>query len=140
MSWIDFLEKNSEQKPNHIALIDQETRRRLNYRNLLLEINKWTEYLLSQNIKKGDRVAYLKTNSIEHLTLFFACVKIGAIFVPLNYRLSWEELDIILHIIGPSLPSLKGTTPLKKILIIKIFRISNSLRKIHPLNCIRLMI
>src|SRR5690606_4876204 len=47
-------------------------------------------------IQKGDRVAILAHDGVEHLDLFFACGKLGAIHVPLNWRLHWREtLDLI---------------------------------------------
>ena len=40
------------------------------------------------DIKPGDRFAYLGENSVEMLELFFACARVGAIFVPLNARMT----------------------------------------------------
>ncbi len=42
-------------------------------------------------IKPGDRVAYLGENSPELIEIFFACARIGAIFVPLNARMTIEQ-------------------------------------------------
>ncbi len=52
--------------------------------------------LLELGVKRGDRVALLSENSPWFLAVAFASVRIGAIFVPLNYRLSGGELyDIV---------------------------------------------
>lgn len=42
-------------------------------------------------VREGDRVAHLGVNAPELLELLFACARIGAIFVPLNWRLTIEE-------------------------------------------------
>ncbi|MFL7811799.1 MAG: long-chain fatty acid--CoA ligase, partial [Anaerolineae bacterium] len=43
-------------------------------------------------VEKGDRVAILARDGIEHLDLFHACSKLGAIHTALNWRLHWREL------------------------------------------------
>ncbi len=50
----------------------------------------------------GDRVAHLGYNSVEMLELLFACARIGAIMVPLNWRLAAPEHAWILNNCGPS--------------------------------------
>jgi fatty-acyl-CoA synthase len=47
-------------------------------------------------VEPGDRVAHLGTNSPELLDLVFACARLGAILVPLNWRLAPPEHDYIL--------------------------------------------
>lgn len=42
-------------------------------------------------VAEGDRVAHLGVNAPEMIELLFACARIGAIFVPLNWRLTVEE-------------------------------------------------
>ena len=44
------------------------------------------------DIGEGDRVAHLGVNAPETIELLFACARLGAIFVPLNNRLTVEEL------------------------------------------------
>ncbi len=46
-------------------------------------------------VGKGDRVAVLTMNSTDMMELHSACAKLGAIFVPLNWRLAAPELDYI---------------------------------------------
>lgn len=48
-------------------------------------------------VAAGDRVAFLAHNCAEFLTTLFACARIGAIFVPLNWRLTEPELLYILQ-------------------------------------------
>jgi O-succinylbenzoate-CoA ligase len=53
-------------------------------------------------VRKGDRVALLETNSTEFVETYFALAKIGAILVPLNWRLVANELKFILEDSGAS--------------------------------------
>ena len=48
-------------------------------------------------VQQGDRVAYLGQSSPELLQLLFACARLGAILVPLNARMTVEQLRIILE-------------------------------------------
>ncbi len=54
--------------------------------------------LASLGLNRGDRVAYLGYNHPEILVLLFACARLGAILVPLNFRLARaEHADILAH-------------------------------------------
>jgi acyl-CoA synthetase (AMP-forming)/AMP-acid ligase II len=59
--------------------------------------NQLANGLLALGIEKGQRVAILGENSLEHLQLFLAAGKIGAVSVSLNYRLAPAELAFILQ-------------------------------------------
>jgi fatty-acyl-CoA synthase len=59
--------------------------------------------LLSQGIQRGDRVAWLGLNHPLQIALLFACAGIGAIAMPLNYRLAVPELERILRDGRPAL-------------------------------------
>lgn len=48
-------------------------------------------------IVRGDRLAVLAKNRMEIIDIFFAAAKLGAIIVPLNFRLSVRELDKIIR-------------------------------------------
>jgi acyl-CoA synthetase (AMP-forming)/AMP-acid ligase II len=52
--------------------------------------------LVSDGIVPGERVALLMMNSVEFLESFFAIARIGAVVVPLNWRLVADELTFIL--------------------------------------------
>jgi fatty-acyl-CoA synthase len=48
-------------------------------------------------VEQGDRVAFLGLNSPRMIELLFACSRIGAMFVPLNWRLTESELSLIIR-------------------------------------------
>ena len=102
MAWIDFLENVSVENSEKLALIEQKSGRSLNYQQLWNEVNSWAAFLQNSGVNKGDRVAFLNTNCLEHLTIFLGCAKLGAIFVPLNFRLALHEIDEIVERIEPS--------------------------------------
>jgi fatty-acyl-CoA synthase len=54
-------------------------------------------------VRQGDRVAVLLLNSVELLEVLLACTHLGAIFVPLNFRLSQDEIAFILGDATPEL-------------------------------------
>lgn len=57
------------------------------------EVQRWVDVLgLDHGVGSGDRVAYLGTNHPSQLFVFFACARLGAALVPLNWRLTPAEL------------------------------------------------
>jgi O-succinylbenzoate-CoA ligase len=91
-----FLTKRAELSPNLEAVVDVATGRRFTYRELNARTNKVANALLAAGVKKGDRVALLLMNSPEFIETFLAVAKIGAVNVPLNWRLVPDELSFIL--------------------------------------------
>ena len=69
---------------------------RLSFEVLLRDSNAFAASLAGRGIGKGDRVAVLAMNDHRFFTVFGAVSAIGAIVVPLNWRLSDEELAFIL--------------------------------------------
>lgn len=99
----DWLTSRSLLTPNHSAVIDADTNESCNYKQLNERANRLAAYLQSNGISKGDRVALLSPNHISYFDLLFACGKIGAIFVPLNWRLSQAELGSLMQDCSPKL-------------------------------------
>jgi malonyl-CoA/methylmalonyl-CoA synthetase len=65
--------------------------------------NRVARYLERLNVKTGDRVCAYLPNSVEFLQLFLACLRLGAIFVPMNVLYRERELG---HILADAAPSL----------------------------------
>lgn len=101
---LDWLKRWNLYSPGKIAIKDGETGQELSYAKLYELANRGANYLRGQfGISKGDRVAVLATNELEYVTLFFALQRLGAIMVPVNFRLTQREVD---HIITDSAPKL----------------------------------
>ena len=71
------------------------------YRELLAETERYAAVLAAGGLKHGDRVAYLGLNHPSLLIALFASARLGAIFVPLNFRLTAAELAGILGDAAP---------------------------------------
>ena len=68
---------------------------RLSYRENLAFTNMLANALKECGVKRGDRVVLAMGNRVELITLCYACFKIGAIVVPLNYMLKGGEIKYI---------------------------------------------
>lgn len=101
---LDWLKRWKLYSPNNIAIKDGETGREFSYAKLFELANRGAHLLHTEfGICKGDRVAVLATNELEYVFLFFALQRLGAILVPVNFRLTQREVD---HIITDSSPKL----------------------------------
>ncbi len=101
---LDWLKKWNTYSPEKIAIKDGDTDREYNYRDFYKQSLQAAHYLKEKfQISQGDRVAVLSTNELEYLFLFFALQRLGAILVPINFRLTEREIT---HIIGDSAPKL----------------------------------
>jgi len=67
------------------------------------EANRLANLLISQGLQRGDRFAYLSKNSLEMSILYHAASKMGAVPVPLNYRLAPAEWAYIINDAGAKL-------------------------------------
>ena len=101
----DYLARRELYSPDKLAFIDagKSPEWRLTFREANRRANKLANWLKSQGIQKGDRVAILARDGYEHLDLFFACSKIGAIHTALNWRLHWQELLEIFQYTTPKI-------------------------------------
>ena len=70
--------------------------RRRSYRDLNARCNRVAHALKASGVRHGDRVALLLMNGAEFIESFFAVAKVGAVNVPLNWRLVADELEFIL--------------------------------------------
>ena len=94
--------KRASLTPTKLALINLETNEQWTYQQLASEIAKWCHFFEQQNLQAGDRVAVFARNHIHLFAILFACGLRGLIYVPLNWRLSTEELTDILEDATPS--------------------------------------
>jgi fatty-acyl-CoA synthase len=100
---IDWIEKRSQLTPNKTAIIDGDTKHHWSYKEINQRAHSLACYLSEEGVTKGDRVALISPNDISYFDFLFACMKLGAIFVPLNWRLSANEIQLIVEDSSPSL-------------------------------------
>jgi acyl-CoA synthetase (AMP-forming)/AMP-acid ligase II len=69
---------------------------RLTYAQFFERCDRWSAALQNLGVKPGDRVAYIAPNTHAQLESFYAVPQIGAVLVPINYRLSGDEIAYII--------------------------------------------
>ena len=89
-----MLLRNVHENPDKLAVVYGN--RRYTYRAFNERVNRLGNALLKEGVRKGDKVAYLLNNCSEFAEISFALSKIGALSVPLNFRLKGEEIGYIL--------------------------------------------
>jgi long-chain acyl-CoA synthetase len=90
----DVIREHAADRGDALAL--RHGRRRLSYAQLDQRSSALAQALLARGVRHGSRVAYLDRTAPEVLELLFAVSKIGAVLVPLNWRLAPRELSVIL--------------------------------------------
>lgn len=70
---------------------------RLTYAQFFDRCDRWSHTLQSFGVKKGDRVAYIAPNTHAQLEAFYAVPQIGAVLVPLNYRLIGDDFAYMIQ-------------------------------------------
>lgn len=70
--------------------------KRYTYSQANERVNQFASFLLERGCEPGERIGFLCKNHDQFVTAFFAVAKMGAISVPLNWRLQAAELDYIL--------------------------------------------
>jgi len=77
------------------AVVDGELR--MTYAQFLDRCDRWSAALQQLGIRQGDRVAYLAPNTHAQLESFYAVPQIGAVLVPLNYRLTADDFVYLIN-------------------------------------------
>ena len=91
-----LLKKRADICPSREAFVEYERGRRFTFSELNRRSNRVANALLERGVQPGDRVATLLKNSIEFVETYFAIAKIGAVMVPVNWRLVAAEISYIL--------------------------------------------
>src|SRR5216684_9071050 len=77
------------------AMVDGELR--LTYAQFLDRCDRWSSALQRLGVLAGDRIAYLAPNTHAQLESFYAVPQIGAVLVPLNYRLTADDFVYLIN-------------------------------------------
>jgi fatty-acyl-CoA synthase len=102
MNAADILSKRADLTPDREALYDLHTGRRYTFAELNTRANRAANFLRERfDLQKGDRVSILAQNCLPFIDLLFGLGKIGAIFAPLNWRLTARELVYIVNDLQP---------------------------------------
>ncbi|MFC1993282.1 long-chain-fatty-acid--CoA ligase [Chloroflexota bacterium] len=95
MNTTDFLNVAAAICPDRDAIFFEG--KRYTFGNLSGRVNQLANALKQLGVTKGDRVAMLQVNCNQHVETYFAVAKLGAIYVPLNFRAKGEELTYMIN-------------------------------------------
>jgi fatty-acyl-CoA synthase len=97
LSPIDAVSYHARRHPPALACIDLETGGRWSYSRLHEDVDRVAAWIAARmGPASGARIACVARNSVSLLILHLATVRAGAVFVPLNWRLTVSELETLL--------------------------------------------
>ncbi|MCW2002190.1 fatty-acyl-CoA synthase [Xanthomonas arboricola] len=99
----DSISFHARLTPQRLAARDLLLQQEWTYAELDDLIGRLAAVLQTRGCVDGERLAVLARNSVWQVALHFACARVGAIYVPLNWRLSGTELDALLQRAEPHL-------------------------------------
>lgn len=100
----DYLGRREIYSPDKLAIVDagKTPELRLTYCQFNERAKRLGTWLREvAGVEKGDRVAILARDGVEHLDCFHACSKLGAIHTALNWRLHWREMVYLIELTQP---------------------------------------
>src|SRR5713226_3637309 len=92
---LEFMRRTRRLHPQREAVIDGDLR--LTYEQFFERCDRWSTALQRLGVAQGDRVAYIAPNVHQQLESFYAVPQIGAVLVPINFRLSLDDFAYIIE-------------------------------------------
>src|SRR5882672_7529277 len=92
---LEFARRARRLYPSREAVIDSD--RRLTYEQFFDRCDRWSSALQSLGVKQGDRIVYIAPNTHAQLESFYAVPQIGAVLVPVNFRLTPDDFAYIIN-------------------------------------------
>ena len=92
---IEFARRARKLYGGREAVVDGELR--LTYEQFFDRCDRWSASLQKLGIARGDRVAYIAPNTHAQLESFYAVPQIGAVLVPINYRLTADDFVYLIN-------------------------------------------
>ena len=92
---LEFMRRTRRLHPQREAVLDGDLR--LTYAQFFDRCDRWSAALQEMGVRQGDRVAYIAPNVHQQLESFYAVPQIGAVLVPINYRLTADDFAYIIE-------------------------------------------
>lgn len=92
---LDFARRARRLHPDREAVVDGSVR--FSYAEFLARCDRWSAVLQRLGVKQGDRVAIIAPNTHAMLEAFYAVPQLGAVIVPLNYRLTADDFAYLIE-------------------------------------------
>jgi len=96
-----WIESWARHRPRHPAIVFEDAT--VSYAELAERVARRATWLTERGVEPGDRVGFCGLNRIEFVEVLAACARVGAVFLPLNNRLTSGELGFQLADAGPVL-------------------------------------
>jgi fatty-acyl-CoA synthase len=106
MTMSDQLARHARTIPEQTAFGLGEVRR--SYADLDERVTRLANALRERAVGHGDRVVILAYNSLEYVEAYFAAARLGAISVPINFRLVGAEIAYVLQDSGATAAIVQG--------------------------------
>jgi acyl-CoA synthetase (AMP-forming)/AMP-acid ligase II len=97
----EFLDLSATLVPQRTAIAFEG--KRFSYAQLRERVNRLADSLSKLGLKKGERAAILEVNCHQYVEACFATARLGAIFVPLNFRIREDELKYLVNKAEPKI-------------------------------------
>ena len=92
LTTFDLVWMAAERRPNHLALVDDRTDRRLTFRQLIDEIEMVATGLTARSINYGMRAATVLPSTFDHCIALLALARLGAVPALINFRLRPKDI------------------------------------------------
>jgi fatty-acyl-CoA synthase len=103
---LDFARRTRKLYPEREAVVDGALR--LTYEAFFSRCDRWSGALQRLGVRRGDRVAYISPNTHMQLESFYAVPQIGAVLVPINFRLAAHDFEYIINHCGAEVVCVHG--------------------------------
>jgi acyl-CoA synthetase (AMP-forming)/AMP-acid ligase II len=98
---LEFARRSRRLYPDREAVVDGSLR--LTYEQFFHRCDRWSAALQRLGVRQGDRIAYIAPNTHAQLESFYAVPQIGAVLVPINFRLAPDDFAYIINHSGASI-------------------------------------
>ncbi|WP_017583988.1 long-chain-fatty-acid--CoA ligase [Nocardiopsis valliformis] len=92
---LEFARRTRRLHPHREAVVDGELR--LTYEQFFDRCDRWSSALQGMGVEQGNRVAYIAPNTHAQLESFYAVPQLGAVLVPVNFRLTADDFVYIVN-------------------------------------------
>ena len=101
LSPLEFMRRARRLYAHREAVVDGDLR--WTYGQFFDHCDRWSTALQALGVGPGDRVAYISPNTHQQLASFYAVPQIGAVLVPINFRLAPEEFQYLIQHSGATI-------------------------------------
>ena len=96
----DWIKTRAQTHPDKVAIIDPIKGTEWTYKELNIRAENLANQMIRDGVQKGDRIGVNVPNDVAIVDFLFASIKVGAVFVPLNWRLKPIEIEGVIEDAG----------------------------------------